>query len=136
MTAEQAKQITELRQRGVGYRIIAQQLGLDRDKVRYFCKTKGIAGIATETLIEQGKICKNCQKPIVKIGTRGRKKKFCCEECRRSYWKAHPDEAIRTDMAMYKATCACCEKEFTTYGNNHRKYCSRECYIKARFWEE
>jgi len=32
-------------------------------------------------------------------------------------------------------TCARCGKEFTSYGNKNRKYCSHDCYIKARFWE-
>ena len=29
--------------------------------------------------------------------------------------------------------CKCCEREFTSYANDKRKYCSHECYIKHRF---
>jgi len=36
---------------------------------------------------------------------------------------------------MYPAVCVRCGKEFLSYGNRKRKYCSHDCYIKARFWE-
>ena len=65
----------------------------------------------------------------------GRPKKFCSDKCRREWWKAHPEKLHRKDTAIYTMTCARCGKEFTSYGNKNRKYCSHDCYIKARFWE-
>lgn len=35
--------------------------------------------------------------------------------------------------ANYSCTCAFCGKQFTSYGNKHRKYCSHACYINDRF---
>lgn len=35
--------------------------------------------------------------------------------------------------AFYPLICAECGKEFLSYGNRKRKYCSHACYIKARF---
>ena len=35
--------------------------------------------------------------------------------------------------AVYTFTCPACGKEFTVYGNSHRKFCSHACYIAYRF---
>ena len=35
--------------------------------------------------------------------------------------------------AVYDFKCQNCGKPFQAYGNNHRKYCSRKCYINERF---
>jgi hypothetical protein len=35
--------------------------------------------------------------------------------------------------ALYPFVCAQCGGEFQAYGNDHRKYCSRDCYVAARF---
>ena len=65
----------------------------------------------------------------------GRPKKFCSDKCRREWWKGHPERINRKESAMYPAVCVRCGKEFLSYGNRKRKYCSHDCYIKARFWE-
>ena len=41
----------------------------------------------------------------------------------------------KKETAMYPFTCTRCGKEFLSYGNQTRKYCSHDCYIRARFWE-
>ena len=44
------------------------------------------------------------------------------------------------DMAYkergYKLKCAYCGKDFISYGNKKRKYCSHYCYIHDRFWKK
>ena len=44
MTEQQAKQIREMREQGIGYRSIALTVGLSRDIVRNFCKSRGLSG--------------------------------------------------------------------------------------------
>ena len=44
MTEIQAAQIEELRMQGKGYKAIASAVGLSRDIVRNYCKTKGMEG--------------------------------------------------------------------------------------------
>ena len=34
--------------------------------------------------------------------------------------------------AHYNLTCEYCGKEFESYGNKNRKYCSRACYVASR----
>lgn len=139
MTDAQAAQVKELRLKGMGYRAIAEALGLSRDIVRNHCKAKGMGGYAdaaTRNLQERegrGGICPCCGKEIAQQGN-GRPRKFCSDRCRRQWWKVHPEEGDQ--KAMYTKVCARCGKEFTAYGNDHRKYCSHDCYIKARFWRD
>lgn len=46
VTAYQEKRIRALRQRGVGYRTIAAELGISRDAVRNFCTAHDLSGVA------------------------------------------------------------------------------------------
>lgn len=136
MTKEQREQIVNLRKEGYGYRMIGQMLGLNRDAVRYFCKSNGLGGAAENILIADGETCPCCGGAISQSLGKGRRKKFCSEKCRRKWWKTHQGAGNKSESAIYHGTCAACGKEFTAYGNNHRKYCSHDCYIRARFWEK
>ncbi|MDD5917522.1 MAG: zinc ribbon domain-containing protein [bacterium] len=57
-------------------------------------------------------------------------KYFCSDKCRNVWWNAHPEKVQR--KAYYHLTCEYCGKEFISYGNRKRKYCSRPCYADAR----
>lgn len=136
MTDTQAAQVKELRLKGMGYRAVAEALGLSRDIVRNYCKTNGLGGYAAAAMRNvqereaDGNICLCCGRELIQQEN-GRPRKFCSEKCRRQWWKTHPEEG--NQKAMYTKACARCGKEFTAYGNNHRKYCSHDCYIRARF---
>lgn len=72
---------------------------------------------------------RQCGKPILQA--KGRKAKyFCSDRCRNAWWNAHPEKVQR--KAYYRLTCQFCGKEFVSYGNRKRKYCSRLCYADAR----
>ena len=47
MTDAQAKQINEMRMKGMGYKAIGMAIGLSRDIVRNYCKRHNLAGYAT-----------------------------------------------------------------------------------------
>lgn len=138
MTELQAKRIQELRMRGAGYRMIGEVLNLSRDSVRNYCKGHGLMGygaavrINIKEQIAAQVACQCCGKLLVQSG-KGRKRKFCSEKCRREWWSAHQDAIQRKATAIYDGVCAYCGKSFTAYGNQHRKYCSHSCYIRARF---
>jgi len=133
MTNEQRIKITDLRHQGCGYTAIANAVGLSKDSVKAFCRNHGLAGIKanTSTTIEVASdTCLNCGAALIHVPG-AKKKKFCCPECRQAWWNAHPDRVTR--KAIYQFNCPTCGKVFTAYGNDHRKYCSRGCYITARF---
>lgn len=134
MTTELRDQILALRAEGDGYRTIARKLGITVDKVRYHSRANGLGGCAQNLLLFDGITCPQCGGHIEQLTGKGRRRKFCSEKCRRTWWNNHPDTGNKSESAYYTSTCACCHKEFKAYGNNHRTYCFHECYIKARFW--
>ena len=124
MTAEQREQIIIMLNQGHGYKKIAAVLGISQNTVKS-CMKKLKNSPQNET-----DFCKACGKKIDQI--EGRKRIiFCCRECRQKWWNSHLDQVQQ--KAIYSFTCAHCGKEFTAYGNDHRKYCSRQCYINERF---
>lgn len=141
MTDFQAKQIRELRMRGVGYRAIASVVGLSRDIVRNYCKAHDLDGLATDVKInikekmEKGEACLSCGRDLKQPAT-GRKRKFCSDICRREWWIQHSDSIKRKETAYYELICTYCGKDFKVYGNKNRKYCSHNCYVHDRFWRK
>lgn len=127
----QRKAIEKLRNKGAGYKAIAQKLDLSVNTVKSYCRRNGLTGNRSGTAaLEEILFCKECGKKLTQ--TDGAKKKtFCSDECRLSWWKDHPEEIKR--KANYELTCNHCQKTFISYGNKKRKYCSHECYIAHRF---
>ncbi len=139
MTEYQAQQIRDFRMRGAGYKAIASVTGLSRDVVRNYCKSHGLDGFAEELTvnmteqIKKGLACQNCGAPLVRPHT-GRPRRYCSDKCRFAWWTAHSAELRVGSKANYTFTCARCGREFTAYGNKHRKYCSHDCYVQDRFF--
>ena len=124
MTVEQKAQIKSLRYQGVGYGTISKMLGISSNTVSSFCRRNKLGSTKNES------ICKQCGKPL-EIKPKRKPRKFCSDACRLTWWNNHLEYVDR--KAMYSFVCAECGKPFTAYGNVHRKYCSRECYIKGRY---
>lgn len=124
MTDEQRKQIIALRREGVGYGRIATELNLSINTIKSFCRRNSLVAQTAEG------VCETCGKPIHQNPKRKRKR-FCSDACRNKWWNAHLNLIKR--KAVYTFTCPTCGKEFTTYGNRHRKFCSHACYIAHRF---
>lgn len=89
MTEEQKQTIVRLRDMGLGYRKIGIALDIPRDKVRNYCKAKGIDGYAKH-LIEKKEwkqmekacpeiICRQCGNPI-EINPDGRRRVYCSDK--------------------------------------------------------
>jgi len=72
--------------------------------------------------------CLNCGS-IIASSKHHKNKKYCDDRCRMAYWNSHQE--LVNKQAYYQLTCQYCGKEFLSYGNNHRKFCSRECYKKS-----
>ncbi len=122
MTEPERAAIREYRKQGLGYKKIAMRTGVSLNTIKSFCKRKH----STKIEAEAPKVCLQCRRLITQ--TRGRKmKKFCSDKCRMEWWNKHPELVKRT--AVYEFTCQTCGTTFTAYGNAHRKYCCRECYL-------
>ena len=136
MTNEQRQQITKFRNLGYGYSAIAGMTGLSKDNVKAFCIYHNLGGARgkkageapkTEDLYVRCLTCGKALEPTPGV----KKRKFCSPMCRQTWWNSHPDQVNR--KALYSYTCPSCGRSFTAYGNNHRKYCSRDCFLAERF---
>lgn len=133
MTGEQKKQIERMRKKGLKYSEIASDLGILENTIKSHCRRNGLAGKKEpkkQILKEKNTHCKLCGEPL-KQGARGKPKKFCCEKCRRGWWKENDNKYER--KAFYRLECQECGTKFESYGNKERKFCSHACYIKNRF---
>lgn len=111
-------------------------MDLPRDKVRNYCKAKGLDGYVKNRLqAREGRkmeevcadsVCIRCGKPLAKKSA-GRKRIYCSDECRRLWMKNHP--------FLYKHECMFCGKEFESQ-TKEQKFCSHDCYIRNRFWRQ
>ena len=125
---------------GHGYKVIAKTINSTRDRVRGYCVNHNLNGFGDAVagnialMKDEKLICAFCHTPITQKEI-GRVRRFCSEECRRKWWNENHDKRIKKDTAIYRYTCPHCGEEFSSYGNKNRKYCSHNCYIKARFGE-
>ena len=135
MTDNEKATIRALRYEGLGYCRIAKKMGLNLETVKSFCRRQGLRekDKMTEKNIDDNynyAPCKNCGNLIMQLPKR-KKKIFCSDKCRNSWWNDHLHLVNR--KAYYEFKCMNCGKECRIYGDHRRKYCSHECYFAARF---
>ena len=132
MTRREQEAIMNFRTNGRSYQEIADVLGLRKEAVRSYCRTHGIAP-ADYVNSHQDKLCPVCGRRIEKSNGRGRKRRFCSDECRCIWWKGHSRNLGHDISAIRVYRCMNCGKAFRGYEKAKRKYCSHECYIEHRF---
>lgn len=141
MTNEQKTVVESLRSQGLGYKRIAAQTGISANTVKSYLRKYAPAATEQEASSVVQKIvaipamdgesyCRCCGKPVAQNPGR-KEKKFCSDSCRTNWWNSHLDLVKR--KAIYHFTCPTCGRDFSAYGNAHRKYCSHSCYIEDRF---
>ena len=128
MTDDDRKQIERLHAGGMGYKAISHELGISVNTIKTHCRRHGI-----KPQRKSQDICLFCGKPLIQTPGK-REKKFCDATCRTRWWSLHRTEH-KAGKGMHLLICAYCGKEFISYGNSGRKYCSHGCYIKDRFGE-
>jgi len=131
MTSTQKENIIHLRGLGKSYTEIAAAIEVSVNTVSSFCRRVNLDGQSKD--IRDVGTCRYCGKHI-KSKAGFKRRLFCSDACRLSWWNGHPDQVKR--KAVYSFTCACCGKAFTSYGNQNRKYCSHACYIAGRYDRE
>lgn len=125
MTDEQKKNVESLRRQGKTPAEISRQLNLTVNTVRIYCSRHGL----TDDALKGRRFCEQCGTYLPDAA--GRRKRFCSNTCRMRWWNNHPEQVRRS--AFYPTTCQACGKEFISYGNSHRKYCNRACYLAGRY---
>ena len=113
MTDMERSRIVELQHQGYGYKKISAITGLPLNTVKSFCARHPVQ---IKEIPDSNVLCRNCLTPLEQTPHK-RKRMFCSDACR---------------MACYTLTCRHCGKQFESYGNSHRVFCSRDCYLKFR----
>ena len=131
MTDIEKQKIKHLRSIGKSYKDISIAMNLKESTVKTYCNRNGLTDKDISLMFSETK--NKCLYCGVKINQKQKQKpkKFCSDKCRMSWWKTHYSELNR--KAMYSFKCGNCGIEFQAYGNNHRKYCCRRCYVISRF---
>ena len=130
MNENQKTRIKNLRLQGLGYIKVAEVTGISVNTIKSYCRRNNLERGTNKTIRTNISSCKNCGKEILQ--TKGKKeRRFCDDKCRSAYWNKNQDKINRTSANEH--CCMHCSKSFTDYARNNRKYCSRECYIKARY---
>jgi endogenous inhibitor of DNA gyrase (YacG/DUF329 family) len=135
MTENQKTQILEMRRLGCTYGHIANSLSLKEGTVKTYCLRavkKGLLRIPREPA---HCFCKQCGKEIVQVAKR-KKRIFCTDACRQKWWGSHQFLVKQSSKCLYHFTCTTCGKLFTAYGNPKRKFCSHQCYIRSRYYQD
>jgi endogenous inhibitor of DNA gyrase (YacG/DUF329 family) len=133
MTKEEKELIEEYRSKSISYSKISEKINMSENTIKSYCRRMGITKKKeprSKYPKQNNTHCKECDKKLVHTN-RGKPKKFCSEECRRLWWKENSDK--HNKKTYYLVKCQECGKEFESYGNKDRKYCSHSCYIKNRF---
>lgn len=120
MTGEEKEKILKMHEEGMRFADISRETGIPAATVSSFFR---------RAAARKDDRCPQCGRRI-KQDPRYKRRRFCSDDCRLRWWHAHQEEMDR--QAFYTAVCQWCGKEFITYGNDHRKYCSRECYGMSR----
>ena len=126
MTHEEKIKVAQLQQKGWGYRRIATEIGISPYTGRSYFERHPVA---LDAIAEKADLCKHCGAELKHLPHK-KKKVFCSQACRLAWWKAHPEQGTRN--AYYSLICEHCGKEFVSYGNAHRRFCSRICYAEHR----
>lgn len=113
--------LNDLRQQGKGAAEIAEALHLPVNTIKSYLRR--------HPEVDTSRVCPQCGRPVAQ--KEGRKeKKFCSDKCRMAWWNSHQSEIKKE--AYYTLVCQFCGKEFESYGNQRRKFCSRKCYGNHR----
>lgn len=130
MTAEEKRILATYRKQGIGYKKIAQLMGLSVNTVKTYCKRNALGGSVATQPGSVEEVCKCCGATLVQ--TPGRKRRvFCSDACRTKWWNAHPE--LVNHRSDRQVICAHCGQTFNVTQNSARKYCSHTCYIADRF---
>lgn len=128
MTSDEKAKVRKMKIEGKSYFQIAEELKVSENTIKSFCRRNNLQD--TQATKEKFTHCQNCKKELDLI-EKQKPKKFCCEDCRLQWWSKNRDKLKK--RAIYDLKCKFCEKTFESYGNQKRKYCGHECYIKSRF---
>lgn len=128
MNEKVREKVINLRNKGLSYRNISKSLNISIGTIKSVCSRSKFKVVDIVPVY-----CKNCG-ALVNQSQTGRKKKFCNDECRMTWWNKNTNKVER--RSYYLRKCAYCGREFERYGRAKAKYCCHACYIAGRYYGE
>ena len=125
MNLIEKEKIRYWRGEGLGYKSVADKLGISENVVKGYCRREGLDG---EPVPDTA--CRQCGKPL----EGDPRKKFCGDACRNRWWNAHA--YLREPRPQNCRVCVHCGAAFHSEPGKNRKYCGHPCYIAARFGKD
>jgi len=126
MTEAERSQIQAYRLDGLSNKQIADRTGIPQNTIKVYCHRNPLPKTA---IADHKGLCRQCGKPLIQTPHK-KVKRYCSDRCRMAWWKEN--EANLNKKAYYRHVCQHCGTVFESYGNAHRKFCSRSCYAAAR----
>jgi len=99
---EDKYKVLTLRDRGLSYSQISEELGLSANTIKSYCHRAKARRMA----------CRNCGKPLIQI-KKQKPKTFCGSECRKYWWKNNSNKS--NSKAVYQLGCRYCGRCFLSY---------------------
>lgn len=135
MMSEQEKQyIVKQRALGKSFVQIGRELGRGESSVRYVFHHIMDEGTKADEVIPTAFLgtgtsgtpkCRYCGREFMRPALGG-KQLFCSARCRNAWGN---EQKRRTP---YSRVCEQCGREFTAFGNPHKRFCSRKCFADSR----
>lgn len=126
--------VREMRLAGKECSEISCQTGMPMEQVVQFCHELGLPETGSCHLMPPGgpssRVCPVCGRVVCQTHGGG-KKRFCSEECRKTYETKNYKKLKSSRIAV----CQNCGREFAAYceSGGKRKFCSRNCYYESRY---
>ena len=124
MTNTEKERIIALKNQGMSVGKIAEAIGIPAGTIKTFLRRTEIKRKEST----EG-VCLECGAELPTV-PHIKPRRFCSGTCRQKWWNSHLHLVKR--KAFYDFICPWCGKKSTAYGNDHRVYCSRDCYAEAR----
>jgi len=130
MNHQQKVAVLQMRTEGSSYTNIAEMLCISENTVKSYCRRNNLGGVASVPTVSVAAICCRQCGAVVKQTPGKKRKRYCSDQCRMTWWNAQPEVATRKSAQRF--TCKTCGRDFQGYGKRVRKYCSRACYGKSK----
>lgn len=125
--AKKKEAVLSMYQHGQRYKEIADILLLSPNTVKSICRRSGIRQLQADEFTLG--LCRNCGTPLEQNPST-KPKIFCSDYCRYAWWNK------TRNRKPYRLACYCCGKEFISFGNKKKKFCSQECRRTSRYGGE
>lgn len=122
MSINVESKIKELRLQGKGYKLIAKEMSISRDTVRYYSDKLGLNGVKGEEPKPKEYTCKYCNKKYYKNDSDIKSLAYCSSYCKS---KQTEENKIKRDLTKTKE-CVVCGKKFISKSSVNIT-CSKEC---------